>query len=59
VAQILIEERADLNAQGGRYDNALQAASYWGHIEVLQMLIEKEPVLMHRWPYTLPHYRQY
>ena len=31
----------DVNAQGGRYGNALQAASSGGHDQVMQMLLEK------------------
>ncbi len=30
-----------INAQGGRYGNALQAASYRGHEKVMQMLLDK------------------
>ena len=29
--QLLLEKGADVNAQGGYYGNALQAASWWGH----------------------------
>ena len=32
-------EVADINAQGGKYDNALQAASYQGHQEIVQVLL--------------------
>jgi ankyrin repeat protein len=38
---MLLEKGADVNAQGGRYGNALQAASSGGHKEVAQMLLEK------------------
>lgn len=31
----------DLNAQGGRYGNALQAASYRGHDKIVQILLDK------------------
>ncbi|KAJ7704655.1 hypothetical protein B0H16DRAFT_1637502 [Mycena metata] len=27
--------------KGGSYGTALQAALYWGHIEVIQLLVEK------------------
>ncbi len=32
---------ANLNAEGGGYDNAFQAASSRGHEEIVQMLLEK------------------
>ena len=38
---MLVEKGADVNAQGGRYGNALQAASSGGHKETAQMLVEK------------------
>ncbi|RMZ87128.1 hypothetical protein DV736_g5644, partial [Chaetothyriales sp. CBS 134916] len=41
VVQMLLEKGADVNAQGGEYGNALQAASYRGHETVVQMLLEK------------------
>jgi ankyrin repeat protein len=34
-------EDAQVNAQGGRYDPALLAASFGGHKEIVQMLLEK------------------
>ncbi|KAF4247129.1 hypothetical protein CNMCM8980_007809 [Aspergillus fumigatiaffinis] len=37
----LAEKGADVNAQGGDYGNALQAASQGGHKEVVQLLLEK------------------
>ena len=30
---------ADVNAQGGRYGNALQAASRYGHFDLVQLLL--------------------
>ena len=42
VKVILFEEQADVNAQGGPYGNALQAASAKGKEEVVRMLLEKE-----------------
>ena len=39
--QRLLEKGADVNAQGGDYDNALQAASAEGHDQVVQRLLEK------------------
>ena len=37
----LLEKEQDVNAQGGRFSNALQAASYQGHEKVVQQLLEK------------------
>jgi hypothetical protein len=39
VVQALLEANADVNAQGGEYGNALQAASVEGHEKVVQLLI--------------------
>ncbi|KAK5694568.1 hypothetical protein LTR97_009158 [Elasticomyces elasticus] len=36
----LLEAGADLNAQGGKYGNALQAASYKGHTKIVETLLE-------------------
>jgi ankyrin repeat protein len=33
--------QTDVNAQGGEYGNALQAASYKGHMKIVQLLLEK------------------
>jgi ankyrin repeat protein len=41
VVQILLEKGAEVNAQGGGYGNALQAASEGGHEKVVQILLEK------------------
>ncbi|KAI1595475.1 ankyrin repeat domain containing protein [Pyrenophora tritici-repentis] len=38
---VLLDNEADLNAQGGHYGNALQAASYGGHEAVVKMLLNK------------------
>ena len=40
--QMLLDKEANINAQGGRYDNALQIALYGGYNQVVQMLLEKE-----------------
>ena len=41
VTLVLAEERgADVNAQGGEYGNALQAASYRGDAEIVRQLLE-------------------
>ncbi|KIJ99791.1 hypothetical protein K443DRAFT_80490, partial [Laccaria amethystina LaAM-08-1] len=37
----LLEMRADVNAQGGAFGNALQAALYGGHEAIAKLLIEK------------------
>ncbi|KAF1927164.1 ankyrin, partial [Didymella exigua CBS 183.55] len=41
VARILLEEDADVNAQGGHYGNALQAASVGDHEQVVEVLLGK------------------
>ena len=38
---MLLEKGANINAQGGHYGNALQAASIQGRKEVVQMLVDK------------------
>ncbi|KAK1993616.1 purine and uridine phosphorylase [Colletotrichum falcatum] len=37
----LLNKGADVNAQGGYYGNALQAASYGGHKNIVQMLLDR------------------
>ncbi|KAF8239489.1 ankyrin, partial [Tricholoma matsutake] len=39
--QGLIEKGADVNAQGGRYGNALHAATWNGNQEIVKLLMEK------------------
>ena len=39
VARILLETGADANSQGGRYGNALQAASRGGHDKIVELLL--------------------
>ena len=41
VVQMLLEKGQDVNAHGGKYGSALQAASARGHETVVQMLLEK------------------
>jgi hypothetical protein len=38
---MLLDAGAEVNAQGGRYGNTLQAASGGGHEKVVQILLEK------------------
>ena len=38
---MLLDRGADVNAQGGMYGNALQAASYWGYEKLMQMLVDR------------------
>jgi len=40
-ARLLLEKGADVNAQGGEYGNALQAALVEGHVAVVRLLLEK------------------
>jgi ankyrin repeat protein len=40
-AELLINMGAEVNAQGGVYGNALQAASYRGHEAIVKLLLEK------------------
>ena len=40
--QLLLDQRANVNAQSGVYGNALQAASYKGHEQIVQLLLDKE-----------------
>lgn len=39
--QVLHGAGADVNAQGGQFGNALQAASYWSYRNVVQMLLDR------------------
>ena len=39
---MLLDRGADVNAQGGRYGNALQAASRGGQDHVVQMLLDRD-----------------
>ncbi|KAK1621903.1 hypothetical protein BDP81DRAFT_387273, partial [Colletotrichum phormii] len=39
--QMLLDKGADVNAEGGEYGNALQAASSEGHDKIVQMLLDK------------------
>jgi ankyrin repeat protein len=41
VVQLLLGKGADVNARGGKYGSALQAASQEGHLEIAQLLLEK------------------
>jgi ankyrin repeat protein len=45
VVRILLDKGADVNAQGGRYGNALRAASEGGHEKVVKMLLDKDAVV--------------
>ena len=45
IVQMLLDRGADVNTQGRRYGNALQAASYGGHGEIVQMLSEQIKLL--------------
>ena len=41
IATALIARGADVNMQGGPYGDALQAASYGGHKEIVELLLER------------------
>ncbi|KAL2819101.1 purine and uridine phosphorylase [Aspergillus granulosus] len=40
IVWILLDHGADVNAQGGYYNDSLQAASYGGHKEIMQTLLD-------------------
>jgi hypothetical protein len=40
-ARLLLDKGANVNAQGGHYSNALQAASFKGHKEIVMLLLDK------------------
>ncbi|KIX03389.1 uncharacterized protein Z518_06941 [Rhinocladiella mackenziei CBS 650.93] len=40
VTENVLLHTTNVNAQGGRYGNALQAASYWGYEKVVQLLLD-------------------
>ncbi|KAG6916632.1 hypothetical protein DXG01_006052 [Tephrocybe rancida] len=42
IVRLLLEKEADVNAHGGYYGNALQAASSEGHEGIVRLLLEKE-----------------
>ena len=39
--KLLLEKGADVNAQGGYFGNALQAAAFGGHEAIVQLLLEE------------------
>ena len=39
IVELLLRNGADVNAQGGVYGTALQAASYGGHEKVVELLL--------------------
>ena len=41
MVEMSLNEGAEVNAQGGPYGNALQAASAGGHEKVVQMLLKR------------------
>jgi ankyrin repeat protein len=41
VVEVLLDNGADVNTQGGKYGNALQAASHMGNDKVVKMLLKK------------------
>ena len=57
VVKLLLKEDADINAQGGFYGNALQAASVGGHEKIVKQL-SKGVTSMPKVESTATHYRQ-
>ncbi len=45
LVQILLENEVDVNTQGGKYGNALQAASYKGYDRIVQTLLETKVII--------------
>ncbi|KAJ5865176.1 uncharacterized protein N7529_007092 [Penicillium soppii] len=41
IVELLLEQGADVNAQGGHFGTAFQAACYKGHDKIAQMLLER------------------
>jgi ankyrin repeat protein len=41
IVELLLDKGADVNAQGGEYGNALQAASLGGHDKIVELLLDK------------------
>ena len=39
--QLLLDKGAEVNAQGGRFGNALQAALEGGYKKIVQLLLDK------------------
>jgi ankyrin repeat protein len=44
MVEALLRKGADINATGGRYDCALRAAAWYGHVEVLRVLLDNGAV---------------
>ena len=44
VLELLLGKGADVNAQGGEFGNARQAASYGGHEKVVELLLGRGAV---------------
>jgi ankyrin repeat protein len=40
IVKLLLDQGADVNAQGGCYGNALQAASARGHEQIIKLLLD-------------------
>jgi ankyrin repeat protein len=52
--KLLLEAGADVNAKGGDYGNALQAASSRGHESVVKLLLDAAGVRQRRCMLLLP-----
>jgi ankyrin repeat protein len=55
---LLLEKGADVNAQGGHYGNALQAASGGGHDSIVTLLLEKGADVNAQGVIMAMHFRQ-
>ncbi|KAL1991972.1 hypothetical protein VTN49DRAFT_4004 [Thermomyces lanuginosus] len=41
IAQLLLERGVDVNARGGHFGSALQAASYWANKDMVELLLDR------------------
>jgi len=53
IAKYLIEHGADINAVNNRLDTALSQAAFWGHQDIMQLLIDHGVYVKHQWKHAL------
>ncbi|OAL51101.1 hypothetical protein IQ07DRAFT_473194, partial [Pyrenochaeta sp. DS3sAY3a] len=41
IVKLLLNKDANINAQGGNFNTALQAASYNGHKQIVKLLLDR------------------